>query len=218
MYDVWRLPLAKPPSYLHKNINYFFFVDVRVAGLEDCWEGVLGDWGECGCVVDAWEVGLFDMLVLTGLSAGVWDSVGVKALARDADRSRARIFSRACLRSVSAWMALSSAAWARSSVSLWKDVNKVNRKHSNPYFKMNNLCIKNIHLCCFSDPRSPPGAYTKISMFPEHYNLETFFLMLISKWTYKELHLYQTQPWLSVHARALELNKPSSYYDAFWIL
>ena len=42
------------------------------------------------------------MPVLTGLSAGVGDSVGVKPLARDAVRSRARIFSRACLRSVSA--------------------------------------------------------------------------------------------------------------------
>lgn len=37
-----KIFLAKQLSYLHKNINYFFFVDVRVEGLEDCWEGVLG--------------------------------------------------------------------------------------------------------------------------------------------------------------------------------
>ena len=127
--------ISKQLSYLHEN-NYFFFVDCRVEGLEDSWEGVLGGWGECGCVVDAWEVGLFDMLVLTGLSTGVWDSVGVEPLARDAVRSRARIFSKACLRSVSAWMALSSAACARSSVSLWTDVSKENQKHSYPQFKM----------------------------------------------------------------------------------
>ena len=57
----------------------------------------------------------FDMLVMTGLSAGVWAS---PALARDADRSRARIFSRDSFSSVSAGMALSSAVCARSSVSL----------------------------------------------------------------------------------------------------
>ena len=96
-------------------IIHFFFVDARVEGREDCWDGVRGGWGEWGCAVDAWEGVRLDMLVLTGLSAGVWDS---PALARDADRSRARIFSRACFSSVSAWMALSSVVCARSSVSL----------------------------------------------------------------------------------------------------
>ena len=65
------------------------------------------------------------MLVLTGLSAGVWDSPADVALARDADRSRARIFSRACFRSVSAWIARSSAAWALSSVSLRHSTKKM---------------------------------------------------------------------------------------------
>ena len=96
-------------------IIYFFFVDARVEGRDDCWDGVRGGWGEWGCAVDAWEGARFDMLVLTGLCAGVWDS---PALARDADRSRARIFSRACFSSVSAWMTLSSAVCALSSVSL----------------------------------------------------------------------------------------------------
>ena len=96
-------------------IIYFFFVDARVEGREDCWDRVRGGWGEWGCAVDAWEGARFDMLVLTGLSAGVWDS---PALARDADRSSARIFSRVCFSSVSARMALSSAVCARSFVSL----------------------------------------------------------------------------------------------------
>ena len=55
--------------YTHTTV-YFFFVDVRVEGRDDCWEGVRGGWGVCACAEDAWEVGLFDMLVLTGLSAG----------------------------------------------------------------------------------------------------------------------------------------------------
>lgn len=166
-----KIFLAKQLSYLHKNINYFFFVDVRVEGLEDCWEGVLGGWGECGCVVDACEVGLFDMLVLSGLSAGVWDSVGV-ALARDAVRSRARIFSRACFSSVSAWMALSSAAWARSSVSLWKDINKDHHNIITISLRWITFLSKLIVLL----PLPPPapfllsGAHTKISMFPANNN------------------------------------------------
>ena len=59
---------------------------MRVEGREDCWDGVRGGWGEWGCAVDTWEGARFYMLVLTGLSAGVWDS---PALARDADHSMA---------------------------------------------------------------------------------------------------------------------------------
>lgn len=105
---------------------------MRVEGREDCWEGVRGGWGECACAVDAWEAGRFATLVVAGLSAGVWDSSAVKALAREAERSSARILSRACFSSVSAWIALSSAAWARSSVSLQKTIQEEALIYRNP--------------------------------------------------------------------------------------
>ena len=65
--------------------------------------------GGC-CALDPWVLGRFTVLVLAALSVGVCDPSPVEALARDAERSSARILSRACLSSASACMALSSAA------------------------------------------------------------------------------------------------------------
>lgn len=76
-------------------------VDVRV----DCWEG------ERGGFVGVWVGGRFIVLLLTGRSEGVCWPPGERplvALARDTERSKARILSRACFSSVSAWIARSS--------------------------------------------------------------------------------------------------------------
>lgn len=94
--------------------NYFFRDDVRVDDRVDNWVGERG-------AVGVWVVGRFNVLLLTGRSEGVCWPAGERvlaALARDTDRSRARIRSRACLSSVSAWIARSSEPCALSSVSL----------------------------------------------------------------------------------------------------
>ena len=112
------------PAHLgtSRSTRYFFLLDALVEGRVDCWEATRGLWVPDFWTVleEAWEgARLVSLLVLTGLPAGVCASAeGVKALARDADRSRARILSSACFSSPSAWIARSSAVWALSSVSL----------------------------------------------------------------------------------------------------
>ena len=86
--------------------SYFFLVEDLVEDLVEVprpWEWAEGD----GFVVLETP--------LTGVSA-----TDLVELAREADLSKARIFSKAFFSSVSAWMALSSSLWARSSVSLQK--------------------------------------------------------------------------------------------------
>lgn len=100
------------PNYLQLTLNsihvinkcYFFLLDALVEVLVDCWEAARGVRLPDRWELEAWVAGrLATLLLLTGLSVGVCASLAAdKALARDADRSRARIFSSACFSSPSA--------------------------------------------------------------------------------------------------------------------